>query len=175
MNSLDQIFYVKSFLSKDLATKISEFAESQKDKFSEYGNSEKEFFVNTLTDDEPLSQEIKSDIAQYGLEIYKFVKESYSCNLVEFDSGKIHIAKFESGSGMHEHFDSNRPNDIATILYLNDSYVGGEIYFPEYGVSYKPQAGDLLCFPDTADYVHGVKPISSGTRYTTPHWFTRIV
>jgi hypothetical protein len=23
--------------------------------------------------------------------------------------------------------------------------------------------------------VHGVKPITSGTRYTTPRWFTRIV
>jgi hypothetical protein len=76
---------------------------------------------------------------------------------------------------MHEHFDSNRPNDIATLVYLNDDYTGGDIYFPKYDISYKPKPGDLLCFPDNPDYVHGVKTIESGTRYTTPRWFTRIV
>ena len=76
---------------------------------------------------------------------------------------------------MHEHFDSTKPNDIATLIYLNDDYLGGEIYFPDYDISIKPEAGDLVSFPDTPDFVHGVRTILSGTRYTAPRWFTRIV
>jgi predicted 2-oxoglutarate/Fe(II)-dependent dioxygenase YbiX len=76
---------------------------------------------------------------------------------------------------MHEHFDISKPNDIATLIYLNNDYSGGEIYFPEYDISHKPEPGDLLCFPDNPDYVHGVSSISNGVRYTIPRWFTRIV
>jgi hypothetical protein len=76
---------------------------------------------------------------------------------------------------MHEHFDASKPNDIATLIYINNNYSGGDIYFPEYNISHKPEPGDLLTFPDNPDYVHGVRAISDGIRYTTPRWFTRIV
>ena len=65
--------------------------------------------------------------------------------------------------------------EYACIFFLNDDYEGGEIYFPDYEISIKPEPGDLLCFPDQPRYVHGVKEIISGTRFTTPRWFTRIV
>jgi predicted 2-oxoglutarate/Fe(II)-dependent dioxygenase YbiX len=103
------------------------------------------------------------------------VLSTYGESFEPFNPHKTHIAKFEEGHGMHEHFDSSRPNDIATLVYLNDDYEGGEIYFPDYKISIKPEPGDLLCFPDQPRYVHGVKEIITGTRFTTPRWFTRIV
>jgi predicted 2-oxoglutarate/Fe(II)-dependent dioxygenase YbiX len=42
-------------------------------------------------------------------------------------------------------------------------------------MSFKPEPGDLLCFPDNTNFIHGVKPIVKGTRFTLPRWFTRIV
>ena len=118
--------------------------------------------------------EIKLPEAVTNSEVEKYAEYYKNAFVVSFNE-KTHIAKFVEGRGMHEHFDASRPKDIATLVYLNDEYQGGDIYFPKYEMSFKPEPGDLLCFPDNPDFVHGVKPIIKGTRFTLPRWFTRIV
>lgn len=59
---------------------------------------------------------------------------------------------------------------LASIIYLNDDYVGGEISFPNRGISIKPSAGSLVSFPGNKHYVHEVKKISSGIRLTLSMW-----
>jgi predicted 2-oxoglutarate/Fe(II)-dependent dioxygenase YbiX len=51
------------------------------------------------------------------------------------------------------------------VLYVNDNYEGGEIYFPRFDLEVKPEAGDLVIFPSTYIYEHASKPIISGTKY----------
>lgn len=110
-----------------------------------------------------------------GIKVYDFVTSSYPEKFEPFNPKVSQIARFGDGWGMHEHYDISKPNDIATLIYLNNDYDGGEIYFPEYDISYKPEPGDLITFPDNAEYIHGVKTVSNGDRYTLPRWFTRIV
>ena len=55
---------------------------------------------------------------------------------------------------------------FGAILYLNDDYEGGQIHFPNQGVELKPKAGTLVFFPGHKPYVHGVKEITRGERYT---------
>lgn len=172
---IDKIKYVEGFMPKDIALKISDYAKKYTEEFLEYGNGEKEFTVHTYNEIASRDKEILFLMQEYAHKVYDFVLSNYDGPFQDFIDEKTHIAKFVAGRGMHEHFDSNRPNDIATLVYLNDDYVGGDIYFPKYDISYKPKPGDLLCFPDNPDYVHGVKVIDLGTRYTTPRWFTRIV
>ena len=162
-------------MSKNDANKISEYLKKYDNLFTHFGNNEKEFQVHTQGEILQIDSGILNLIDHYGFMVHDFVKKSYVGPFKNFDLSKTHIARFEEGPGMHEHFDSSRPNDIATILYLNSDYLGGEIYFPKYQISIKPNPGDLLCFPDTVDFVHGVRPITSGIRYTAPRWFTRIV
>lgn len=167
----DNIKVIKGFMSKEHSVFIENFSKSVDSQFNEYGNGEKEFtFFSEFKDNQVL--EI---INLYGIRVLDFVKNNYPGPFEEFDNSKTHIARFTEGFGMHEHFDTTKPNDIATLIYINDNYKGGEIYFPEHNVSIKPEQGDLICFPDNPDYIHGVMPITSGTRYTLPRWFTRIV
>lgn len=172
---LDKIKYVEGFMPAEIAHKISEYAKAHTDLFVDYGNGEKEFTVHTYREIAENDIEVLKLMQEYAHKVYDFVLENYEGPFQDFIDEKTHIAKFVAGNGMHEHFDSSRPNDIATLVYLNDDYVGGDIYFPKYNISYKPKPGDLLCFPDNPDYVHGVKTIDLGTRYTAPRWFTRIV
>jgi hypothetical protein len=62
---------------------------------------------------------------------------------------------------------------LTCVIYPNDNYEGGEITFtimkedasePDI-INYKPTEGDILMFPSTAPYYHGVKSISSGYKY----------
>lgn len=175
MSKESQIHYIKGFVPKDVVEKLLEYAKNNDSAFTEFGNQEKEFTVNTFRDMNKETNDCRALATEWGLKVYEFVTEVYSGEFKPFDPMMTHIARFEPGWGMHEHFDAGKPNDIATLVYLNNDYVGGDIYFPEYGISHKPEPGDLLCFPDNPDYVHGVKAISDGIRYTTPRWFTRIV
>ena len=54
---------------------------------------------------------------------------------------------------------------FTTVTYLNDQYGGGEIDFPDHGISIKPRDGSLIMFP--ASFIHQVKPVLSGVRYTS--------
>jgi hypothetical protein len=53
------------------------------------------------------------------------------------------------------------------MLYFNEDFEGGEIYFPNLDYQYKPVKGAALIFPCN-EYLHGVKAITKGYRYTMP-------
>jgi hypothetical protein len=78
---------------------------------------------------------------------------------------------------LHVGDDAGKPNgfpwyDIATIIYLNDDYEGGELYFPNQGIQFKPKRGAVYFFPGDMNYVHGVTVLESGIRYTCPFFWT---
>jgi hypothetical protein len=78
---------------------------------------------------------------------------------------------------LHVGEDRGKPNDfpyydIAGLFYLNDDYEGGELYFPEQGIQFKPKAGSAYFFPGDMNYIHGVTEITSGIRYVCPFFWT---
>jgi PKHD-type hydroxylase len=58
--------------------------------------------------------------------------------------------------------------DLTIVVFLNslDEYTGGELFFPELGLSFKPDVGAGVVFPATRSFVHGVAPITQGARFT---------
>lgn len=60
---------------------------------------------------------------------------------------------------------------ISTVSYLNDNYTGGEIEFRHSNIKIAPEEGSIVFFPSNFLYIHEVMPITSGTRYSMPHWY----
>jgi predicted 2-oxoglutarate/Fe(II)-dependent dioxygenase YbiX len=56
---------------------------------------------------------------------------------------------------------------ITCTTYINDDYDGGDICFYIDGkfINHKPKAGDILIFPSTEPYYHGVKAITKGNKF----------
>ena len=80
---------------------------------------------------------------------------------------------------LHEGPDAGTPNafpyyDIASIFYINDEYEGGELYFPIQGIEFKPKAKAAYFFPGDKNFIHGVRIVKSGIRYTSPFFWTII-
>jgi hypothetical protein len=78
---------------------------------------------------------------------------------------------------LHTGPDAGKPNDfpyydIAGLFYVNDDYEGGELYFPNQGIQFKPKRGAAYFFPGDMNYIHGVTEIKSGIRYTVPFFWT---
>jgi hypothetical protein len=57
-------------------------------------------------------------------------------------------------------------NKYVGILYLNDDYEGGELFFRDHDIEFKPAAYSYICFPGGVENIHGVKEILKGVRYT---------
>lgn len=76
-----------------------------------------------------------------------------------------------AGSQLTAHYDqySDKLVEYAAVLYINDDYVDGEVFFPQHDLKLRPKPGSLLVFPGTKDYVHGVHPVGEGpVRYVSP-------
>jgi len=86
------------------------------------------------------------------------------------------INKYNTGEKMGSHVDWNIKNntlEYSFVVYLNDNYEGGEIYWPNHKVLLKPKAGSLVIFPSKEPYQHSVKEITKGNKIFIPHfWHT---
>ena len=63
--------------------------------------------------------------------------------------------------------------DFSSVYYINDDYEGGELYVPAIGLSIKPKANSLVVWSHVwhEDMAHGVKPITSGSRFMSQGFF----
>lgn len=57
-------------------------------------------------------------------------------------------------------------NKYVGILYLNNDYEGGQLYFPEHDIEFKPNSYSYYVFCGGVENIHGVREITDGTRYT---------
>ena len=62
--------------------------------------------------------------------------------------------------------------DFASIVYLNDDFDGGEVFFPRLNLVVKPCAGMLLAFTGGWHHEHGVTEVVKGEQLTMPAFHT---
>jgi hypothetical protein len=70
--------------------------------------------------------------------------------------------------GLTLHYDGNDLNSRVThgfVIYLNDDFDGGEVYYPTLGISIKPIKNSLVIHPGTIEYLHGVTDVTNGVRF----------
>lgn len=77
----------------------------------------------------------------------------------------FHLLKYPEGTKFPSSKPSIDPNPhIMSIYYLNDDYEGGEVSFPNLGVSYTPKSNELLMFPAAEGFEYSVSEITSGAK-----------
>lgn len=100
----------------------------------------------------------------------------------------FNIAKYYDNAGVGDKLAMNYHTDfiqhesaileqnfyITCLFYLNDNYDNGEISFKVlddkhekivFSCDYKPNAGDIVIFPSTPPFYHGVKKTQNGEKY----------
>ncbi|MES2905366.1 MAG: 2OG-Fe(II) oxygenase [Pseudomonadota bacterium] len=95
----------------------------------------------------------------------------------------LHILRYRPGQQYRPHHDAHafapveRRRFATALLYLNDTYEGGETNFPELGITVRGQVGDLLIFhnldaegmPDPR-MIHAGLPVTSGEKWLATRW-----
>jgi hypothetical protein len=181
-----ELISIENFLSKDQIDTLSGIINntSQEDWEVEYYANLKSFCMTKFGRDDidNLVAEGKFEITQnwkdknFNIsdhEMYNPLYESLNSMVVNSDpelqlSGLATIQRMQSGVELKAHTDQNTDPSIryATIIYINDEYLDGELFFPNLNIEIKPKPGTMLFFPGNEEYEHGVRHVGEGpTRY----------
>lgn len=110
----------------------------------------------------------------------KTIKAHYAIEAPVY-ADTLQLVRWHPGNHQAPHADceepDGRPNQFpwrafASIIYLNDDFEGGQIHFPKLGLEPQIKPRMLAYFPSTSDYLHGVKEVTAGTRYTHSCFYT---
>ena len=172
--SEDRVVVVPNFLTKDKLNYITNWIKEYKTKGP----------IDRLDID---NQDVLNILKKSEKDIYSLICKNYTDKYdVKFDQNVLiptHLVNWdlEQNSPLPVHADCEGPDgnpamhngyyryNLAAICYLNEDYVGGEIFFPHINKKIKPSAGDLVMFP--GKFRHGVTGVESGNRYTMLSWF----
>ncbi len=179
---IDNVLIVEDFLSQDDLKVLNGVINSlqEEDWMIEYTKNLKRFCLEKFDRDdvENLVAEGKFEITQgwqdknYNLE-NNTVAHSIIDKLGRFvkiadpsleASGLKTLQRMQSGVELKAHTDQDTDPSIryATIIYLNDNYNGGELFFSNSNLEIKPKPGSLVIFPGTKEFNHGVRHVEPG-------------
>lgn len=136
----------------------------------------KSFFDSKIKKDPSI---YRKDLKDEALEILVRLEKRFhdivrsECELPvepEFSTFKNYIL-WENGSNMEPHHDNvrkehHKPVLYGCIWYVTDNFEGGELYYPEFNIDYKPVAGQLIIHPGTKEYSHGIRTVLGDPRIT---------
>ena len=108
------------------------------------------------------------NLEEYARSYYK----DYSINENCFSNEPYNIIRYRKGDHYPNHYDGSTAlgRHLSVILYLNGDFEGGELYFRNFDVTIKPEAGMLVLFPSNYAYQHEALPITQGTKYAIVTW-----
>jgi hypothetical protein len=181
-NITDSLICVDNFLTDDELSFIWERinSASQADWEVEYTSNLKKFCLEKFGRDdvENLVAEGKFEITQNwadknlnisNSEEYRIFYDRLNSLILKADpelqlSGFATIQRMQPGVDLKSHTDQHTDPSIryAAIIYLNDDYNNGELFFEKLDLELRPRPKSLLLFPGNEDYQHGVKTVSDG-------------
>ena len=182
MNTFDitkLILHKPNFLSKKQCDSLIKFYEKNKIKKTKEYCPHAETGINTLStfdviditygtkENELVSSSIEKIInmwQDYTDEFKMFHKWKRKSMLY---AHKLRLMKYETGAKIHPHTDHDPHVYGSCTFNLNEEYEGGEFTFFRGKKKIKLKRGDALIFPEDYFWVHEVKPITKGVRYST--------
>ena len=175
---MDKIYITKNILDKKDSEQIILHLKNTPVIFDETGYSPYGVYTGNGSETLPNLLEV------YYNKIKNIIETSFNCSV--YDEGLSSVVEMKTGDSMPVHLDhgsaqnekvgfktgAGHPSrDISSVLYYNDDFDGGEIYFPNQDLLIKPEPGLFVCFPANDNFPHGVREIKSGYRWcSTTFW-----
>lgn len=122
-----------------------------------------------------LKEEDQNFVLNITKDIIKLINTKFLIS-VSIKSYPMFARHPKDGYFLPEHKDDKEDrsplHQIASILYLNDDYSGGEIYFSQYSKIIKPKANSLVFFPGNKNYMHGVNECLYNDRFSLSTFYS---
>jgi hypothetical protein len=173
VNLNQDIVMFNNFISKDQCNsllKITDISsQSDWDFYKESINDSKNEWDDRILDFKKIKKfnEFNIIFNNIFLKVQSTLNECYEANFNYTDMSAIYRTRPEEKMNVHYDQGGDQKIKYGAVLYLNDNYDGGQIYYPNVGIEIKPSAGSLVVHPSNKKYSHGVKAVKNGIRYCT--------
>lgn len=100
--------------------------------------------------------------------VVQYIKEmGVTGDHVRLKDEGFQLLKYTPGAFYKSHIDgwTASHRQISAILYLNDDFEGGGLFFGNQRYLLEPKAGDLVLFPSNFVYPHAALPCKNGIKY----------
>jgi hypothetical protein len=157
----NEIIVIENFLSVEEADLIMSLVNSATEEDWERSKYEDNEFNNTIIH---FQHEISDEIGKRMVEnIMSILPEDVGLKSFRPNC----VTKTETGKFMNPHNDWHDDNGCryGIVIYINENFDGGEIYYPNKGIYMKPGKGLAVIHPASEEYLHGIKEVTRGTRY----------
>jgi hypothetical protein len=151
----DQVYEIQNFITKDELDQVMQFVKSKDNldwssKDIQYDFWSDKVLYSSLINENPLFNNI-----------YKRVCSLFSGNL---EVTGINLQRYMINDALGEHTDDHDGHRLngdqvfyGVVIYYNDEYKGGELRYPDIGITHKPIAGSLLLHG--GKILHGTLPV----------------
>lgn len=173
---MSDIYIDHNFLSQNTISLICNYVTSTNDWVKTNDHWSEKFIHHTAISD----QEVKDTLTEIKEKIENLI---YSRTNNEVFTETIQLVRWRKGDKLDpphadaEHLDGSPhpyPNrHYSVLVYLNKDYKGGQIFFPNQKLEPKTTPGTLVQFEGTKEYLHGVREVTSGERYTIVLFLTK--
>lgn len=175
---MDKLLTFETKSIKNNAKRIVDYLNDNQQLFGSYDDTfwgGRTLYLHNIKD-----QYIVDTIKQYKLELLETFYNFYGREKTIY-TDSLHIVRWPNGYELKPHADAENPDgsehsfpwrDFGTVSFLNDDFVGGELHLPNQNITIPAKAGVSVIFPGTLEYLHGVKPVTSGIRYTIASFLT---
>jgi hypothetical protein len=187
----ENIKIIKNFIDQDDVKQIYKFAKTINEWLADgaediYNEDGVCTYSAWYWKDRQCSSEILQRISPEIYDLVDFYIDKMGALAGEFFNCKLEkrppcIIRWFAGIEQQPHADKQlldgSPNpfkeyDVNSLFYYNDDFEGGELYYPDFDIVVKPEPGLAVIHPGDIHYLHGVKMITAGERFTTPAFYT---
>ena len=182
------VVQVANFIDKTTLAELRRFADGQPGQRLMVIDSEASTPGNIVkkVDQRRVSEYV--ELRQYYETVNQLVKKAFTelppqhfiCEIEWYE--RPHLMRYYSGGYYKGHADSENmepetrcwhkviDRDLSLLLYLNDDFEGGELFFNKFNYRFKPKAGMAVMFPSDNRYMHTAETVEEGVRYAVVSW-----
>lgn len=131
----------------------------------EVDHSKRITLVHDLREDNPVHEELLQTVIESLTEY----AQKYKVNIKQGE--QFRIGKYPQGAYYKDHIDNGGGRTLSIVLFLNNDFEGGELYFNYQQLEVKPKAGSLVVFPSNFMYRHECKEITKGQKFIVFNFF----
>ena len=182
------IFVHENYLDKSTVRKLVDLIETKKSTRLRVIDNEKSTADNVVTklDDQRVSERV--EMQEHYPIVCEIVKTAF-IDLVKQHANKEiewfeppQVMRYGAGGYYHGHSDNESfdpekniwkrviDRNFSLLLYLNEDFEGGELFFEKFNYSLQPKAGMAVLFPSDNRYMHSAQTVFEGTRIAIATW-----
>jgi predicted 2-oxoglutarate/Fe(II)-dependent dioxygenase YbiX len=182
------LFMFENYLDAEFVKELTSFANQRDGQRLMVINNDESTPDNIVKAEDQRRVAERVDLGERRQEINELV-ESVFVNLADKCFGKAldwfespDLMRYREGGYYIKHADSQNMDvanrtwskiidrDLSLLIYLNDSYEGGELSFYKLNYQIRPRAGAVVLFPSDHRFLHQAETVKKGVRYAIVSW-----